>query len=540
MGKDGNMLLARRFGLGLIAAQVLLQAQAAAFAQERNQQLVLDEVRASPIIKTYREGFGVGGNSSYISGGKLSHPLAAALHEACSRSFFECDYSWKALAGKPVEGAAQVLLDGVHMSRWAGEHGCTKNPMVCGPDGTQWSFTIDGPRPRAFANVGVISAEGLAVYQPEGAAEAIAKTVADETQQAQLWQEYTATPYDSLYFLGAKEHLPVLLKGMWYGKKDRPHLVTALWHLDAWTLSPEQLEGVASGCAQVLADTAEAPTTKTACIRYLGIVGAPNREARAFIANLAGSGDVQAIRALAGLIETSSRKRLEQNLLQAYREKATRIKKGNKYEEKKTDSWRIDPNAVPSAIALFGMGDATAAKAIAYWLSMEERGSSMELTDNGGFTGLARDLNFADPKGKAKLLALTSNAWKAVEKAAQKNTGLQNELFSAALGLSQAGDKAALAHLMEYIQGDLGREADVQKILGAWGGAPGEQLKPNSDAGIGRFPVGKGGYSVEDAAKVVASIKARLPFWSSSGLKAVGVRTILEIEARRAAVTKQL
>ncbi|MGB0590630.1 MAG: hypothetical protein ACPGU1_13210 [Myxococcota bacterium] len=527
-------------GLTLVASPVA--------AEGRDQRVVAKEMLANELLKTYRTDIQVGENTSQIHQGQVKHPLLKLIHSDCSRGVESCEASWKALAGKPMEGVGQVFFDALDTNQWTGPHGCAGSPQVCGPSGENWSFTIEGPHTRARPKSAVPAAKGLVLYPVEGAAARIAATIETEKKQGDLWQEYVAMPYEALYYMGAKDQLGAILKGLTFNarNKERSQVKPTLLHLPAWSLAPEQVEQIASFCVELFSSTDENNRPIAACIRYLGMVETTHEDAREFIANYAnGQGDswlhLHGIRAAAGLALKDAKENLQGNLKKAYREKTLRIRKGKKRIEKKVDTWSAHHQAVPSAVALMGMKDKQAAKAVAYWLSFEERGGSEQFVHNQGFRLLAREANFADPKTKKKLLKLLSKAWKKAAKLAESQSGMERDVFQAALGLSQLGDKAAVDLLVSYIKGKKGRESDIREIFKAWGGDTKAIMHGgNSNIGIGHLTVGKTGVPAKLAQSVADVIVKRMKFWSDKNTKGLATNVVLDLKARIAGAANGL
>ena len=519
-----------------------------ASAQERNQHNVAEEINKSEILKTYRSGHGVGDSTSQISQGMVNHPLLKSLQKDCRSSITRCSVGYKAVAGKHIDGMGQVFMDALAVQKWTGRHGCAKEPQVCGPKGDQWSFEIEGANSRMNHPTAIRAAKGLALYPMDGASDAIANTIDTAKKQGELWKKEVGVPYESLFYLGAKDKLPIMLKGLTFNERneDRAQVLPMLTHLPAWTLSPAQVEEVSSFCVELFPSNDENKKAIAACIRYLGVVGTQNSDAKDFIANFAsGQGDswltLHAMRAVAGLSLKDAKENLQENVPKAYTQRTKRERKGRKTIEKKVDTWNANWNAIPSAVALYSMGDKKMAKPLAYWLGFEERGGSEKMVHGQAFRLLAREINFAHPKAKKKLLKMVIKTWKKAEKLSKNDRGFETDLFTASLGLCQMGDKTVLAFLMKFITGKKGRDNDIRNILKSWGGSTQELLHGgNSNIGIGRFPVGKDGFSPADAQKVVDTIKKRFKFWTDETTKGLAVAVMLDIQARINAVNNKL
>jgi len=386
------------------------------------------------------------------------------------------------------------------------------------------------------------------LYPTEGAAARIAATIETEKKQGDLWQEYAQHPYEALYYMGAKEQLPAILKGLSFKERNpsRTQIKPTLLHLPTWTLSDEQVGQVADLCVELFTATKEDKKAIAACIRYLGLVQIKHEDARDFITNYAnGQGDswlhLHGIRAAASLGLKDSKESFQDNLKKAYREKIERIRKGKKRIEKKVDTWSAHHQAVPSAVALMGMKDKKAAKAIDYWLGFEERGGREQFVHNQGFKLLAREANFADPKTKKKLHKLLTKAWKKAVKLAEDNSSLERDIFQGAIGLSQLGDQGALDYLTRYIKGKKGRESDIREILKAWGGETKAIMHGgNSNIGIGHLSVGKGAIKPKAAEALVKAIVKRMKFWSDVNMKILATNVVLDLQARIKADAEKL
>jgi hypothetical protein len=319
------------------------------------------------------------------------------------------------------------------------------------------------------------------------------------------------------------------------------HLLIGL--LD-WTLTPDQNAEIAKFCVGLFEDSSISKKDHAACVRYLGLIGTNDEDARAFIANWAGGGGdswlhFHAVRAVAGLQLKDAKAALKNNLQRVYQKKTKRVRKGRKYKEVKTDTWAVRHNSVESAIALFGMKDKEAKKAIAYWTSFEDRGGSQEFVHSQGFRLLARDAAFADAKTRKGLHKILSKAFKKALKMEKSKGRPDSNVFQIALGLSHLGDKDAVKYLLEYIEGKKGRSSDIQNIFSAWGAFPGSLLHgSNSSDGIGRLPIGDT-VSVKDAKKVVAAIEKKIRFWDKNA-KSSGTAMLLKLNAQIYAVENNL
>ena len=532
--------------LGLATALLFLVPSA--HAEGRDQRNVAKEAGENALVQAYRTGVNVGANTSQIMQGQRKDPMLQKAHQECSRGVESCDLSWKALAGKPVEGASKFFMDALDMNMWSGAHGCAGTPQVCGPSGLDWSFTIEGPHTRYRPGSAVPAVKGLALYPTEGAAARIAATIETDKKQGDLWQEYAQHPYEALYYMGAKEQLPAILKGLSFKARNpsRSHVKPTLLHLPAWTLSDEQVGQIADFCVELFTATKEDNKAIAACIRYLGVVQTKHEDAQEFIANYAnGQGDswlhLHGIRAAASLGLKDSKENLQDNLKKAYREKIERIRKGKKRIEKKVDTWSAHHQAVPSAVALMGMKDKKAAKAIDYWLGFEERGGREQFVHNQGFKLLAREANFADPKTKKKLHKLLAKAWKKAAALAEDNSGLDRDVFQGAIGLSQLGDQGALDYLIRYIRGKKGRESDIREVLKAWGGETKALMHGgNSNIGIGHLSVGKDALKPKAAEALAKTIVKRMKFWSDVNMKILATNVVLDLRARIKADAEKL
>jgi hypothetical protein len=536
----------------VMGAATFLLVMGIAHGEERNQSTVATEVKADEILAKYRMDYGVGENSSQIMGGQIKHPAYKALFDSdCRSDIRACKLGWDAFKGKIDAAYKEIFVDALKIAQWGGRHGCAKVPQdgnnqVCGPKGDRWVFKIEGPH--SNGSISATAAHGLHIFGVDGAADSIVATIADEQKANDLWGKGMYHPIDALFYMGAKSKLGDMLKTLkWTSKhKNVTHVKHLLMYLHTWSLSEEEVEQVASHCNELFENSEAHVREIAACVRYLGLVGSKNSDAREFITSYAaGQGDswvtIHAIRSVAGLNEKGAKSNLQENLKKAYSKRSYRVKKGKKYIKKDRDTWNANFNAVESAVALFGMGDKKAKKAIEFWTGFEERGGSQQFVHGQGFRLLARDANFAEPKSKKKLTKLLSKAFKKALKYSKDSSGMSSDLFSIALGLTQLGDKAALGFLMEYVTGKKGRESDINQILESWGGDPNDIMHGgNSKIGIGHLPVGGEGFSVKDATKVATTLKKRMKFLRDKRMRRTIMTTVLDIMARVKAVENKL
>ena len=526
--------------VGIVSSGVVL-------AEQRGPMVVYEEAKASDLLKKYRTGYLELKGSNYFPGQSIN-PYIDELHK-CRRGAESCKYGWDAARGKLDPKMAELLRDMLHTSRWGGKHTCSgthgQPDYICGKNGEKWTFTILGPgdymEPYSIRNAMSL----LPFYETEGAAGAIAKTLSTNQRFADLYAGQPAA-IDALFRLAAKEQLPTILKAIRYTgpRNTRDHMRHALIGLLDWRLTAEQHDAIVDFCAELFEDTEAQVKDVAACVRYIGLTGTTNEDARAFISNWAnGSGDswlrIHAIRSAAGLLLKDSKQALQANLNKAYKKRTVRVKKGRKYKETKRDTWSAHHHAVESAVALFGMKDKNAKKAIAYWLSFEERGGSQTFVHSQGFRLVARDAAFAEGKSRKALHKMISKAFKKGVKLSKDNSGMQSTLFKVALGLSQMGDKNAIKYLMEYVDGKQGRANDIETIFRAWGSEAGRLVHgSNSELGLGRLPIG-GVLTSKDGASITKVLEKKLRFWDKN-LKTSAVRLLLKLRAQMYAADNSL
>jgi len=459
-----------------------------------------------------------------------------AITSKCNIDLHQCQYGWDLFLGKGTDPLKNWVRDVMEFAKW-GDANTGGGDRYGKRFVSKISHDIHSiPR----------SAIGMAMYKQPGAADAIAKTLAKPVLIDDLYRKCTAG-YGArgLWLQGAdgKKHVDTLLAALKHNTNgcSRPQLSWMLPNLDTWTLSPEQLKGMEAFCSEkVWQENVGNVRPKLACLRYMGAIGTKNSDVHEFIRNYAEGNEnslrAEGIRTAGRLGLKSTKKFLKARLAKNYREKSKKVKKGKKYVQKKTDTWSTNFDAVSSAVALMGMGDKNAPKAIAYWLSYRTVGKSkrMAFMWNQGFKEVARDLAFAGPKAKKKVIAMASKAFKQGVKYADDTPDLHRDLFAIAIGLSHVGDKAALKYLMEILGAS--DKNLIKELLHAWGGEPQKMLElGRSTVGLGRFPVGKGGYSAKDAQKVIDTIKKRMKFWASGELKQDGIACALSIQAGIAA-----
>ncbi len=459
-----------------------------------------------------------------------------AITSKCSIDLHQCPFGWDLFLGKGTQPLKEWVYEVMEFAMW-GDANTGRDDRYGKRYLSKISHDIHSiPR----------SAIALAMFEAPQAADAIAKTMAKPVLIDDLYRKCTAA-YGArgLWLQGAagKKHLDTFLAALKHNTQGckRPQVSWMLPHLDTWTLPAEQVKGMESFCTeQIWQENVGDTRPKTACLRYMGNINSTNSDVHEFVKSFAEGKNntlrAEGIRTVGKLGIKSTEKFLQGRLAKAYREQTRKVKEGKKYVKKKTDTWNNNFDAVSSAVALMGMGDKNAPRAIDYWLSYRPKGKTgkMAFMWNQGFKEVARELAFAHPQAKQKLVGLTSKAFKAGLKHAENNDQLHRDLFAIAIGLSHVGDKDALKYLMGVLGGS--DKNLVRDLLHAWGGEPSKMVElGRSTVGLGRFPVGKDGYSAKEAQKVIDTIKKRLKFWSGGELKQDGIACALSIKANIAA-----
>lgn len=523
---------------GIVAAGFLITGPAFADARKDAVKAQIAEVSSDVLwLKYYEKVHSNRPNSSTenFKNGGMKEAYRGWVYEVtsqCNVDLHQCQKGWDLFKGKGTPEVKTWVRDVMEFAKWGGStRGHTET------SGQRFVSKIS----HDYDSI-ARSAIGLALFRfnDADAAGAIAKTLAGPQEIADLYRG-CRVPYGvrALWLQGAagKAHAPTMLSALkLYEKRcDRKQLSWMLPVLDTWTLTPAQTADMETFCSEKVWQEDIGTTGPTiACLRYMGAIGSKSSDVREHVANFAQGNDngvrVEGIRTAGRLGVKSVKAFLQARVAKAYNKTSTNVRKGKKYVKKYTDTWRTSFDATGSAVALFGMGDKTAAKAIAFWLSFRDSNGGKDFMDNKGFKEVARELAFAHPKVRKKLTSMTSKAFKAGLKHASKKPGMHRDLFGIAIGLSHVGDKAALTYLMNVLKGS--DKNAIRELLQAWGGEPDQMLRlGRSTVGLGRFPVGPGLYSAADAEAVMSTIAKRLKFWRDAEMKQDGIATVLSIRA---------
>jgi hypothetical protein len=523
----------------LSASLLLVTTLWAPRALARSAAEVEEEIGKDPLWQKYYPGGGGPSNAPTLfkvanlrEEFKFTHDIGSQ----CNIDLHQCQWGWDSFLGKPDPVLAQWLIDVLAFALWQDE-GSSGGDRY----GLRYMSKVSND-----GNALPRSAIALGWVKQEGAADAIAKTLAVPREIDDLYGAGCTAGYAvrGIWLQGAdgKKQLPVLLKALEHNTKGRlsssscrrEHLAAMLPHLDTWTLSPDEVKQMETLCLTVFQEDIGSALPKAACLRYMGAISSTHSEVRDFIANFAQGNDnflrVEGIRAAARIGHPDVETFLSGRLAKNYSKVKKSVEKGKKKVDVEVEQWNTNFDAVQAAVALFGLGDATAGKAIAYWVSFEERGGKPNLANNKALNELCREAPFMSPKTLAKLQPMLVKAFETAQKGLATNPQLEYDVFKVALGLSHVGDKGALKYLTAVMNG--ADDSRTKELLWAWGGEPDKLLEGGrSTIGLGRFPMSKGRYTPADGEAIIALVKKRLKFWNDGEMKQDGIEMAIAIQA---------
>jgi len=448
---------------------------------------------------------------------RWTHPVAKKLTHKCSAvSYLYCKPAWDAFGGNPMKGATDFVKATMEIGKW-------------GDKGSYWTWKFQYHN----RGVGPRSMLGAVLFKVPNAAKLIAATLDLPEKVKKLHSSSTGEPMQALWYLGAKQHTDVIINalGHFSYSNQRNFALFFLWN---WKLSAAQKKKVEDHCVnKVFRGTdSNAKRSIRACALFLGRIKTKNKRAKQYLENLLTNrdGGQWAIRA-AGYMRYKGVKRDLQKILKRGKSTGTiYVGRRRKSRRKTIDTWSPHSGAVSAAVALVGMGDRTALKAVKYWASYDKK--RKRLMYSNGFEELAYEVAFATPKARKKITKILLKTLKKLER--DDSRGNQRYKQAVIIGLAQAGAKKVMKSLLQELRGR--DQRGLITLLKGIGGS--KRIWDDSRCGLVGITVGKGGFSVKDAKKIAKYIRGRLEFYSNSAAKRFAIQAILDIEARIKAAKK--
>jgi hypothetical protein len=457
-----------------------------------------------------------------ISGGSMRGWKDKNLWRAvytCGGSWY-CTHSWNVILGKSSAQLRSYYTDALHTYLWNGRP----------------KFTL------SFIHRGI--QKGLAIkallHGVPGLADRLAPTIDSNKEIHWLWGSNAGDVYWSLFYLGAKNKLPAMFSGLSEVRLSANHVRAIYGFSYAWKLSKAQVRKLETLCTAKVFGPGKYKVAEANCLRWLGRTTTRNKLAQRFVRKYVTSSysvpQAEAIRAAGALRLKAAKRKLQDNLAKAYAKRTRLVKRGRRYKRVKSDTWSTNWNAVPSAVALLGLGDRQAKKAIGHWTQIDRKTGRCNHT---AIEHLFVEAVFAHPRAQKKLNRTLKKLYKKMVKLQRKNRTLRGTVRRAALALLQMGDRAGLKVALQVLtDGDRGNVGDLLSGLGAnphgWVGPAGNR------AGLGHITVGKGGLKTRDAQKLANKIKAEFPMWNDKGLRAKALQAWTDINTRIGIANKKL
>jgi hypothetical protein len=269
--------------------------------------------------------------------------------------------------------------------------------------------------------------------------------------------------------------------------------------------------------------------TKRSCWRYLARIGSKNADLKEHLTTAASQPSthegLDALRAIGLLQHKGAKAQLSTILKKISGKKSVQVKTGKTFKSIKVDSWTGTNDAVTAAIALVGMGDAAAMKAINYWLSVGDR----VFYDSYAFPMLLFETTLAHPAAQTKLSKPIQDTLKKIKPWIDGNDSTMTRNYNDGyVALLQMGDKAGLPRVLSVLAG--AELEQIREVLRQLGGH--DIPLQYQRLGTQGVRVGKGGLSPADATKILDVIRKRMTFWTDKTAKMYATRVIMDLEAR--------
>ncbi len=452
----------------------------------------------SPVVKRWRKM----GPARYLPSRCTDNgPTNMQLHRKMLRlkgNYFTSRFSWAVVGGQKDPQELQYYVDSLATTRLRG--GRTWFPI----------FWVDSRRQSQ-----VRAPLALYLYKHPNAAQLIAAAITTPKQVGVGYATAEPTPWWALWYLGAKQYAPTIIGSLLASsERGRPvtrHTQFILSVLDRWHLSPALKNKVEQFCINhVLKPGATHGGAALGCMRYLGRIQTKNPTARQLIAGhikgRATLGSLEAIRALSHMGSKKLKKIARANLKSAERNFVKLVKRGRRVRQVSYKAHTAHHDAVPSAIALVGLGDGKALSIIKHWLMTYD--ISGHIQQENAFLAVFQETAFAPPRAIKKIKPLLRKALQKAISVSRKNKSMERVALYASLALLQLGDNSGLSRVLKAIK-TIKRDSlyhltvhlgtDPAKTYSAWG----------IGSGIGHLRVGPGGVSIKDAMKLVNALHSR-------------------------------
>jgi len=204
------------------------------------------------------------------------------------------------------------------------------------------------------------------------------------------------------------------------------------------------------------------------CFRFLARIGSKNADLKEHLTTAAGTSSshkgLDAIRAIGLLQHKGAKAQLSTILKKVAGKKQIQIKAGKGYKFITVDSWTGTNDAVAAAVALVGMGDAQAMKAINFWLSVGNK----SFYDSYGFQPVLFEAALGHPAAQKKLVKPIQDALKKIKPWIDGNdSGFTNAYNDGNVALLQMGNKAGLPRVLAVLSGtELEQIREILRQLG--------------------------------------------------------------------------
>ncbi len=452
----------------------------------------------SSIVKRWRK-LGVSRRASQRCSD--SGPKDRRFHRQMLRlrpNFFTSKFAGRIFEGQKNKTELQYYVDALVTTRLSGGH--LWFPM----------FWIDSRRSATKR-----APLALYLYKHNNAAKLIAKAIATPKHVALGFGKAKPTAWWSLWYLGAKQHVDTIIGGFRaVGLRNRAltrHTSFMLSVLDRWKLSSAQKAKVEKFCRDhVLKPGASHRGAALGCMRYLGRIQTRDKGLQKAIMSFIGAratlGSMEAIRALSHIRYKGFKKRAKANLKSAKHTFVKIKRRGRRIKRSTYKGYTAHHDAVPSAVALVGLGDRKALRIIKSWLmTYDMQGFIHQET---AFHAVFQETAFAHPKAIKKIKPLLRRALKKARKKARKNDRMKRVVLFASLAMLQMGDKSGLKVVLKAIKN--AKRKRLYYITNYLGGTPSNTYTAwGSGSGMGHVKVGKKAIRIRDAKKIIKALTKR-------------------------------
>jgi hypothetical protein len=375
------------------------------------------------------------------------------------------------------------------------------------------------------------TATGAFFHKVPKLADKLAATIDTPKKVNALWLNYSASPYWTLFYLGAKHKLPQMIKGLDGVKKSQLHLRAFYQFVSAWKLNKTQIKSLTTFCTTKVFVKPAYAKAKAHCLRWLGTVGTKDPTAIKFILSMANDRKrpvaLEAMRTISRLNYSGAMRRLLQKKLTKAHQPARRLRWGGSPKATGGGTWSPNYFAPTAAIGLMGSGDAKATQAIKYWFGFDAKIRCNHQAVAKIFVGAT----LASAKAQKAIKPWLLWAYKKMLMLRKKDYRMPKTLYTASIALIQMGDKTGLKVVNEILDGS-DRKAITQLLIGM-GSDPSKLIGGYYNiVGKGFIPVGKGGFSVKDAKALLSKLKSRFSKWSRDTHKSNLLRAFTDLQTR--------